>query len=193
MQDATVKSIGCGELQGEQLLLQKVEAFFKTLEKENKVNLSDEEAFKLKGMIYGKNFEGMDKKQSEKVRKIIVKSIMGEGSLQEASAEMQKAGVDKGQADAIVRTEEHNIKTILREGWYRAMDKKGKATYKWLSAKDARKCEVCGKISELTRDGVSLEELKKIIREHADKKVYMDDRPYQVHPNDRCTFVKVVK
>jgi hypothetical protein len=157
-----------------------------------KNDISDEEAHKLKGMIYGANFAGMDKKQSEKVRKIIVKSIIGEASLQEASAEMQKAGVDKGQADAIVRTEEHNIKTILREGWYRAMDKKGKATYKWLSAKDARKCKICGKISELTKGGVSLEEMKKIIKQNADKETYMEDRPYQVHPNDRCTFVKLV-
>lgn len=158
-----------------------------------KSEISDEEAHKLKGMIYGKNFEGMDKKQSEKVRKIIVKSIMGEGSLQEASAEMQKAGVDKAQADAIVRTEEHNIKTILREGWYRAMDKTGKAIYRWIGPSDSRTTPYCKEIMKKTLKGVSLDELKKIIREHGEKDTYKEDRPYQPHINCRHTFVKVIK
>lgn len=97
----------------------------------------------------------------------------------------------KNRVQTIIRTELHNIANISKEAQYRRIDANNEAKYKWLSVPDHRRTTYCTRISDRTRNGVSLDELKKIIREESDLKVYSPARPYQPHINCRSTFIRI--
>ena len=94
--------------------------------------------------------------------------------------------------ETIVRTETGNINNLAREIAYKSIDKDGKFKYKWIGPDDNRTTKICRRITERTKNGVTLEELKKIIREEADPKTYTPSRPFSPHINCRHTYVRVV-
>lgn len=103
--------------------------------------------------------------------------------LEKLKAEMVEIfKIPESQAEAIIRTEMANIFNKMREWGY--LEKTDAKYFKWVAKADA--CEKCKRIEAMTRRGISLDELKKLIREIGGKYA----REWTVHPQCRCTFVK---
>ena len=98
-----------------------------------------------------------------------------------------------GRLRTIARTETHNISTIARENSYEKAEIEGEEfKYKWIGPRDNRTTPYCTKITELTKHGVSMKELKNIIAEYSDKNTFKSGRAFTPHINCRHTFVRVV-
>ncbi|MFA5412787.1 MAG: hypothetical protein WC350_05580 [Candidatus Micrarchaeia archaeon] len=122
--------------------------------------------------IYGRAFKGLTRKQSDEVRKEIVRGIRDKEGIQEVIKRITASGnVPVAQANLIVRTEDHEIRAILREAAFKINDPKGENLYKWAgpSYQPGRSTKVCQEIKRLTRNGVTMQRLKEIVREQAHK------------------------
>lgn len=89
-------------------------------------------------------------------------------------------GLDRQQAENIVRTEMANIFNKMREWAYTTETRVRK--FKWVAKADS--CEKCREVAERTAGGVTLDELKAIIKEVGGEYA----REWTVHPQCRCTF-----
>jgi hypothetical protein len=71
--------------------------------------------------------------------------------------------------------------------------RKTAGVFKWVNPMDKRTSAICRKIVARTHGGVSLDQLKMIVREEADKGWYKARSPLLPHPQCRSTFVLVRK
>ena len=126
-----------------------------------------EEAMLARAAIYRGSFKGLTVAQSNKVRQRIVRSIVNRESYTPAVNSLQEMGMTDAQAKATVRTEEHEIRSRLREASFRASDPKGTHKFKWEGADDWRTTPCCRAIMMQTARGVSLDKLKEIIKRQA--------------------------
>jgi len=94
----------------------------------------------------------------------------------------KKFKLDKDQAELIVRTEMANIFNKMREWAYK--EKTDVTKFVWVAKKDA--CDKCLAIAKASKRGVTLDELKELIKMHGGPYA----REWTVHPNCRCTFVR---
>jgi len=143
--------------------------------------------------IYKRAFEGLTKAQSNEVRSIIVKNII--------SKKTQKTTMNKlisllkitpNQAERIVRTEEHEIATTLRETDFALRDPTEKNKYKWIGPSDHRTSAVCESIKRKTKKGVSMDKLKEIIQKETTRfNPKWTVKDWTPHPNCRHSFVRV--
>jgi hypothetical protein len=62
---------------------------------------------------------------------------------------------------------------------------------RWMNPLDAKTSDHCKQIFKRTANGVSLEELKGIVREEADKDWYKSTSPFLPHPQCRSAIVVV--
>jgi len=99
----------------------------------------------------------------------------------------EELGVGIRRARTIARTELANMYNNLLEWNYRKAESiLGEMKYKWVNPLDSRTTECCRRIVERTKNGVSLEELKEIIREESERYFpgfYREDRPFLPHYN----------
>ncbi|MFH7835146.1 MAG: phage minor head protein [Candidatus Aenigmatarchaeota archaeon] len=146
----------------------------------------------IKRLIFNRTFKGLSVEESNRLRRILLRKIIRNEPLTDIINELKdKIGIDFKQAETIARTEMHEIKNYLRYDVFRQEDKENKNKYKWIGPDDHRTTDICKRITERTKNGVSLEELKKIIKEEADKSIYDANRPFTPHINCRHTFVRV--
>lgn len=94
--------------------------------------------------------------------------------------------------DRIVRTETQNISNHARENSYKKVDPTDSFKYKWVGPTDKRTTSICSKVRELTKNGVSRSELKRVIKKVADQNIYMETRPFTPHINCRHTHIKAI-
>jgi len=128
---------------------------------------------------------------SEKVNGRI-KSFFEHGDYERLVKEIRAdAGIGYSRSERIARTEIGVISNLAKANAFDEYDPQRKLKYRWLSMPDVRRTEWCKKISEMTKDGVSLEELKGIIREYGDTKL-KERRDFQSHINCRSTLQVVV-
>ena len=92
----------------------------------------------------------------------------------------RRFGLEKTQAERIVRTEMANIFNKMREWAY--LTETGALRFRWVAKMDA--CEKCLEVEERSRHGVTMEELKALILHVGGEQA----REWTVHPNCRCTF-----
>ncbi|MEM0375762.1 MAG: hypothetical protein QXP43_05610 [Nitrososphaerota archaeon] len=95
---------------------------------------------------------------------------------------VRKFKIPRPQAENIVRTELANIFNKMREWAYLSEARVGK--FKWVTKHDA--CEKCKEVEARTAKGVTMDELKAIIKEVGGEYA----REWTVHPQCRCTFVR---
>jgi len=96
----------------------------------------------------------------------------------------------KSRANMIIRTEYNNIRKISMEKTYNIIDPEGNMKFKWVGPNDHRTTDICKRIKQRTAKGVSLEELKEIIKEEADPKTYTSLRPFMPHLQCRHTYIQ---
>lgn len=144
--------------------------------------------------LWAKTFDGLSKAKSEVVKNIILDAVVEKKSLTGVITKIQKAGIDKEQAENIARTESTALKNKTREFNFEeaAKEQDKEFKFKWLGPNDKRTSEICTAIKSRTKSGVTMKELKKIIKEEADKQG-VQARPDDLiaHPGERHTFIKV--
>lgn len=91
-------------------------------------------------------------------------------------------GLDRSRAELIAKTELANISNKARELQYRDFTKVQK--FKWKVSRDSKVCKKCREVEERTRNGVTLDELKQIIKDVGGDTA----REWVVHPGCRCLF-----
>lgn len=139
---------------------------------------------KLKDSIWNKTFDGLSKQKSDAVKDVIVNGLIENIALNDIVERIVKIGVDKKQAELIARTEQTAIQNDAREIIFNELDIK---LVKWIGPDDNRTSDVCKEITKLTKNGVTLEQLKKIIKD-VSAKHGLEARDYVAHPNERHTI-----
>jgi hypothetical protein len=95
---------------------------------------------------------------------------------------VDRFGIDDKQAENIIRTEFANIFNKMREWAY--LEKTKVRKFRWVAKADA--CEKCKAVEAASKNGVSLEKLKELIKEYGGKYA----REWTVHPQCRCSFTR---
>jgi len=133
---------------------------------------------------YWEKYAGITKRRSSRINGILLMNILNKNYNKESIVNqiVAEAGIDREKAEAIVETELANILNLAREIAYQERTKVKK--FRYLTRPDA--CEVCKEIARRTENGVSLDDLKKIVKEVAGDKA----REYLAHPRCKCTFVR---
>lgn len=152
----------------------------------NAIRLYPKKAFTV-DIDFWKKYADMD---DVKIRKINDKlfELVVEGKWTKKDVvlnELMKLGLDEKRAELIAVTELNEIANKIREKAYELYTDAD--YFKWITERDDHVCEKCKKLSEITKDGVELNELKKLIKEVGGETA----REFVLHPKCRCTFVKV--
>jgi len=146
--------------------------------------------------LFKKAFESISKEKSELIKDKFIKGLIAKQGYKELTNMVMEVGgeeITKGEAERIVRTEMHAIKTASREFTYRQSDPEGKRLYVWRSVPDSRRSDICLNISNRSGGGVPLDELKKIVNEEAKKaNPKWDTRDWQPHINCRSVVLRKV-
>lgn len=130
---------------------------------------------------------------SKIVQDSLISAFEGKSSISKITKELStRLAGETYQLERIARTESQNIQTLAREESYKRELAPDEQKFKWIGPNDRRTTPICQKIKSRTSQGVSLEELKKIIREEADQKIYNPQRPYTPHIQCRHIQVRVV-
>lgn len=144
-----------------------------------------------KSMVYSalidgelwQKYAGLTKEQSKRINEILVDSIL-EGKYLYPRVVAQKIsreiGLPMNRALIIARTELAYTANKAREFAYKEMTNVEK--FVWVAEPDA--CEKCKRVQELSSKGVTLEELKRIIRRVCGGTA----RELLCHPNCRCSI-----
>ena len=130
-------------------------------------------------------YEGLDKATSERINAFLWDLAFGARTLKLEDLKSQlieRFGLEDRQAENIVRTEMANIFNKMREWAY--LEKTKVKKFRWVAKKDA--CEKCKAVERASIKGVTLEELKELIRSYGGEYA----REWTVHPQCRCTFVR---
>jgi hypothetical protein len=130
-------------------------------------------------------YEGLDRVTSERINAFLWDLAFGARTfkLDDLKSQLiEKFGLDDRQAENIVRTEMANIFNKMREWAY--LEKTKVKKFRWVAKEDA--CEKCKAVEKASSKGVTLEELKELIRSYGGEYA----REYTVHPQCRCTFVR---
>ncbi|MDD4354133.1 MAG: hypothetical protein PHN56_06795 [Candidatus Nanoarchaeia archaeon] len=147
----------------------------------------------LKETLYDFVFSGIDKNKSDLIKDYLIKQVGESISLKTITKAISEIGkVNKEDAERIARTEYVNVlQNKSREIGYKLRDD-GNYKYTWKSIPDSRRTTICEKISKRCGSGVKMDELKKIIKEEADKNIYGESRPWTSHINCRSRLLRKV-
>ncbi|RLF66130.1 MAG: hypothetical protein DRN30_02740, partial [Thermoplasmata archaeon] len=114
----------------------------------------------------------------------------------------EKVGEFTENISTLIRNIFHETINEIRETYFQEENKRRQEEgeeelkFKWIGPDDYRTTEVCRRIKERTRNGVTLEELKRVVREEAIRGgfgwFYSELRPFTPHPNCRHTFIPAV-
>lgn len=158
----------------------------------NKEELSRQIAEKLYDTIFRRKFQGISKANSDLIKDRLIEAIIDKNyDYDKLAKEITKlAGKDytREEAERVVRTEMQNLNNTIRENTFRNSDPEGKRKAVWISTPDYRRTHTCAKITERAKNGVTLEELKQIIKEEADQNTYDESRPWNPHINCRSNL-----
>lgn len=129
-------------------------------------------------------YEGLTKTQSDAVNDVIA-SMVEDGVVNVnkiIEAVVDEVGIPEEKAELIVKTELANLANRVREEIYRSRTNVKKFVFKTMG--DEAVCEKCSLVESMTANGVSLDDIKKIIKEVGGQYA----RDYTVHPLCRCAI-----
>lgn len=130
-------------------------------------------------------YSGLTFEQSRKINEIlkwIVKKRYWKYKEYVIRKLMKEVGIDRKKAELIAITELSYLANKARELAY----KNETGVQKFVYVNEPGACEKCREVARRTRDGVTLEELKDIVREVCGNSA----REYLCHPRCRCTFIR---
>ncbi|MCP6727459.1 MAG: hypothetical protein KJI69_05620 [Patescibacteria group bacterium] len=142
--------------------------------------------------IFKRKFEGLSKTKSNKIRSILLKSILAKDSLTEVINKIKDAGVGDEQAELIARTESNVLKNATREFNFTRVKGAEDFVYKWVGPNDNRTADVSKEIKRKSAKGLKLEKLKSLVRKTSESFGFSPDRDWFSHPNQRHTFTRVI-
>ena len=134
-----------------------------------------------------------DQLTRKKISEIVNQGLLDNRTADEIQNKLREViDISENRARLIVRTETQKVQSMARFTQY---DKLGIEDYKyyWKSIPDKRRTSICAKITRRTKNGVTIEELKKIIQEEADPKFYNPLNPFSPHFQCRSTFYAELK
>jgi hypothetical protein len=164
-----------------------------------KVEFSDVwNAIHVEGAAWDEAYAGLTQAETEKVNKILETNFLEPKiSLRKITKDLAGLGIDKAQAEMIARTEMMAIMNKAKEIDWKQQDPDEKYKFKWVGPDDPRTTEVSKRIKSRTKNGVSLDDLKKIVREEAirfateTKSGFNPTRDFQSHIGQRHTYERV--
>ena len=121
---------------------------------------------------------------------ILIEGVTSEDKIIDIKKKIENLGIDSQQAELITRSEQAILKNTGREFSFKQSDPKGENLYKWAGPNDKRTSDVSKEIVKLSKKGLPLEELKKLVRKIAIKHGFKPTRDWQSHPNQRHFFVR---
>ena len=148
----------------------------------------------LEKAIYGLAFKSMSVKQSDIIKSYLISKVGTKIGLKEiVNKIIDVSGVDEARAETIARTEFVNVlRNKAREYAYDKADPEGEYKYVWQGPKDNRTTKICKSISKKASKGVSMKELKEIIKKEADQSIYDESRPWTPHISCRHRITRKV-
>jgi len=142
--------------------------------------------------LFARKFEGLTKALSDRVKNVILDSIVDKSSITDTVKKIEKLGVDKEQAELITRTEGSILQNRVREFNFDKAEGSDKFRYKWIGPADSRTSDISKEIKKKSIKGLKLETLKNLVRKTSEKFGFKPDRDWFSHPNQRHTFTRVV-
>ena len=143
--------------------------------------------------LWAKQFENLTKVQSNNVKDVLVDSIIKNATLGETIKKIQGLGINKDQAEVIVQTEQQALQNSIREYNFNNIEGSEDFVYKWIGPQDVRTSDICEAIKKRSLKGVSLSELRKMVKQESIRGGSDGSREWTPHVNCRHTFVKVIK
>ncbi len=143
------------------------------------------------------NFKDLPKGIDKKVQKILIDHFKNkiETPMPELLSKLTALGLEKDQAETILRTEEAVVTNKARELSFLEREKRDgeEYKYKWTGPADKRTSKICREIKAKVGSGVGMERLKKIINETV--KANAGKNPpgdFRTHPNCRHAINRVL-
>ena len=157
-----------------------------------------EQTQQMRAMRYSDKFQGISIANSNKIKDYVIRAInAGYGPDRITKYIKRVAKVDTVQAERIMRTETQAMQNTSREWAYKKLDPDGEWKYKWIGPSDNRTTKTCQHIGQRTKEGVSMDELRKVIEEESAKakdrgELPPDYEPREWTPHFQCrhTFVR---
>lgn len=158
----------------------------------HKAELTGESLRILESAVYSKKFDGMGKKLSDRIKDYLIEGVQKNRPEPEmVKAVIEMAGIEKGDAETIVRTEANALRNKLREISARINDPEGQFKYMWIGPNDYRTTDICTAIKNRSEKGVTLDKLKDIVEDEAHKAdPNWDVRDWNPHGNCRHSFIR---
>ena len=149
--------------------------------------------------LFKRTFAGVNKSLSILIKEYLMRSIAKGYTPEKVIKYLTRKGIPISQANNILRTEHHAIKSKVREWSYKQLEEtEGEIKVRWIGPRDHRRTKTCEKISKRTEKGVSIELLKKIIQEEVNEAINRGELPSDYDPREftphfkcRHTFVRV--
>lgn len=141
-------------------------------------------------MEFWKKYAGLSVEQSEKLNgmlKWIVEKRYWKYKGYVVRKIARELGIDEKRAELIAVTELANLANYARYLAYQGETNVEK--FVWVTEKDGKVCDKCKRMAELTKDGVTLDEMKVLIKEVCGDTA----REFICHPRCRCSFIRKYK
>lgn len=153
----------------------------------------DEAAVKLlrESKVLAKIYSNMDARLTNKINKAITDAIEKDAvdfnKLVDSINKIKKT--EYSQADLIARTEHGVVTNIATVNTYKTLDEEAGVVGKYhlINPLDVRTTGWCAEIVEMTKNGVTLKELERIITKYGDTRLKYR-RPFQIHLRCRSTI-----
>lgn len=138
-------------------------------------------------------FDNMETSMKKNLLEGIEKFYAEPGSLNSLVDNLSESvDLQRSRLETIARTETQHVSTLARAESYKKVDPRGERLFKWIGPTDSRTTAVCKEITNLTKKGVKLKELKRIISEVA-KKYGFKARDFTPHYSCRHTHIILPK
>jgi len=137
-------------------------------------------------MGFWKKYSGLTDEQSKRVNEILLETVLQQRWINKEHVVgrlVREAGLDRSKAELIGMTELANIANKAREIAY--LEKTRVRKFKCKSEGDSNVCKKCKEVENLTAGGVTIDELKQILKQYNGGY----DR-YNVHPGCRCIIIR---
>ena len=143
--------------------------------------------------LYEKSFEGLTKEVSDKIKDVVLKSLIQRTTISEVINKIKELGVSENQSELIARTESSILKNSAREFNYSQVEGNENFLYKWIGPDDNRTSDISKEIKSKSKNGLKLETLKNLVRKTSEKYGFKPDRDWFSHPNQRHIFTRKLK
>ena len=153
---------------------------------------ADKLADMLERNIFRGKFEGVSAKKSNQIKEFILRSLKKGVPMERIINYINRVGgkgMTLASAETIARTETQAVQNTMREWSFKQVDPKEKFRYKWMNPLDDRTTDICRKLVSRSQKGVTLEALRKMIKEEAQLAGF-NAREWTPHIGCRSTFIR---